>query len=723
LVEDARGIEAIAKELFGENSGSAEAKAGVKAFHDTAESLKQAFNEAGGNIGTLEDWNIPQHHSQDRALAAGRDQWLQTLSDVDRAKAIATRKLPPADWARDAWVADKMARVNRDAYVKEDGALFDDAEMKSFLDAAWQTVATNGANKIEPGQATGFGARSSRNAEHRAIHYKDAQAWLDDVKQYGEKGIYQIMIDHVSRLSRDIALIKTLGPNPDRLFNLLADEVWQRDKLQNPTKGEALDKQRTWLDTLYNEVAGKHEPPASRRLANGFQAVRDWLIATRLGSAIITSLSDEGTLYLTARVNDLPLMQVARNELAAMNPANREELRLANRAGISLDTAIGYMNRFGQESLGPSFTRKMASATLRASGLLAITEARRRAFQTTMFDAIGHLTRTKDFAALDPHDSRMLKSTGLTEAEYRTWQLAKVEDWGHNETVLTPASIMHIPDADLAALSVTTGKTPSALRNDAMMRLLGHVIDEGNMAVIEPGARERAFTSGQFSRGTWSGELARSFFLFKSFPIAMIERHFYRGMGQETAGGKAVYLASLLAGTTLLGAVSQQIAELVAGRDPRNMNPIDGKGGGRFWVAALMKGGSLGIYGDFLFSNVTRHDNSVLASMLGPVFGEVESMLNVSQGNLVQWIMDKDTHAGAEVLRELKGLTPGASLWYTKSALDHLFFQQLQDYLSPGYAWKVENRARREFGQESWWGFAHPTPDRAPDLSKAWGTQ
>src|SRR3546814_19809484 len=54
--------------------------------------------------------------------------------------------------------------------------------------------------------------------------------------------------------------------------------------------------------------------------------------------------------------------------------------------------------------------------------------------------------------------------------------------------MLTPEAIYRIPDADLADL----GGNPRAIREQAATRLLGTILEETDIAVIEPGARERA---------------------------------------------------------------------------------------------------------------------------------------------------------------------------------------------------------------------------------------
>jgi hypothetical protein len=218
---------------------------------------------------------------------------------------------------------------------------------------------------------------------------------------------------------------------------------------------------------------------------------------------------------------------------------------------------------------------------------------------------------------LDPTDWRILKSKGITDADWKVWRLAQVENWnGTNSTMLTPESIARIPDADLTK----AGFTPKD-RSEATHKLLGAVLEETDMAVITPGARERALMGGHLQRGTWKGELTRSFFLFKSFPMAMVMRHWMRGNGMETAGGKAAYIASLVVATTALGALSLEVDQMLQGKDPRTLNPAE-KGGVRNWFAAMLKGGSLGIYGDFLFSDATQGGHKgPFAAAMGPVAG------------------------------------------------------------------------------------------------------
>lgn len=690
LFENQQGIEAIIRELYGEHTGNADAAAGAKLYHEVAEQLRVRFNRAGGDVGQLEDWGLPQHHSQMRVADAGKDSWIDKVIPL----------------------------LKRDHYIKEDGNLMNDAELRAFLGEAWTTIATNGANKVNPGQAKGNGARANRGSESRQIHFKDADSYIAYQKEFGERSLYEVLVGHIEGVSKDIALVETLGPNPDHTFRFFKDKVTQEQKLADPPNVGKVDRDALRAESLYNQVAGKTQPVASEWLARGFDTLRSWLVASRLGSAVITSFSDEATMRLTARLNNLPEMRLLANELAAYNPGNRVEERMAQRAGLALNTMLSTLNRFGNDSLKTNWVSKLSGATIRASGLAAMTEARRRAFGVTMMGAIGDVVRkAPDLSALDPMDNRMLLSKGITDTDFKVWKRATLEDWGGgNDTMLTPESIYRIPDADMARIDPDSSQW-QGLKEQAATRLLGAILEETNVAIIEPGAKERAAMRGGLQRGTWKGELTRSFFLFKSFPIAMMVRHWKRGMSMPNQGGRAAYLATLLAATAVLGMASLQVNEVLSGRDPRRM--FGGEHWRKNWISAMLKGGSLGLYGDFLFSENTQHGGGILSALEGPVFGLADDMLRTTQGNAVKASQGKETTLGADLVRMVRSNTPGASLWYTKAALDHLVFHQLQEYFSPGYLTNMRRRAEREFGQRYYWEPGEVAPDRMPDIASA----
>src|SRR3546814_6554832 len=103
-----------------------------------------------------------------------------------------------------------MPLLNRACYVTETGARMNDAEVAEFLGEAWKTIATGGANKIEPGQFRGTGARANRGSDSRVIHFRDGDAYLDYQQQFGERAIYDVMTGHVQRSEEHTSELQSL---------------------------------------------------------------------------------------------------------------------------------------------------------------------------------------------------------------------------------------------------------------------------------------------------------------------------------------------------------------------------------------------------------------------------------------------------------------------------------------------------------------------------------
>ncbi|MDZ3795277.1 hypothetical protein PRL05_18040 [Klebsiella sp. SG01] len=677
LFEDEASVRDLVYEMRGQDTGNVRAKKGAKAWAGVTELLRQRFNDAGGDIGYLENWGIPQHHSMEKVGRVSQDKW----------------------------ISDVIGKLDRKYYIKDDGQLMSDAELKTFLGEAYNTIATGGLNKLSDTGMRISGARSNRGNASRQIHFKDADSYLEYQREYGDRSLWEVMVGHLEGISKDIALVETYGPNPDHVFRSILDEVTAEQATANPERTGRIKRLANSTENLYNFIAGKTQPIANPHIARWSDNIRNWMVASRLGSALLASFSDLGTMYMSAKVANIPMNRLFMNQLEAMNPANRTELARARRAGLAMESLLGSVNRWAMDNMGPSVSRWAATAVMRASGLTAWTDAHKRAYGVTMMGSLGEVvSRAPDLRSLDDSDFRILKSKGITEQDFSVWKLAQQEDWGNgNTTMLTPESIMRIPDAAVMHLG-----PPERVRFEAMRRLLAAVSEEVDMAVITPGAREQLFTGGGLQRGTWKGELTRSVFLFKSFPISVVLRHWTRAMGMPSAGGRAAYIAAFLASTTMLGALSQQLNDMASGRNPREMA---GKDAGKFWLGALLKGGGLGLYGDFLLSDHTRYGGGALASMLGPVAGLVDDVVKLAQGIPLNAVEGKPEQTGGDLVKLGKGLIPGANLWYAKAALDHMIFNQLQEYFSPGYLRKMEQRSKKEFNQTYWWRPQDVTPE------------
>jgi hypothetical protein len=685
----------LISEMKGKDTGNAMAKKGAETWAKVADDARLWFNDKGGDVGHLDDWGFPQHHSQERVAKAGAE----------------------------AWAADVYPALDLKKYVDLAGNPMGETAIKDLLKNAWLSIATNGANKIDPGKARGHGARANRNAEERQIHFKDADATLGYWAKYGEKTFPDILIGHMDQMAKDISFLEHFGPNPDATFRVLRDQAEQTAKLADPTGIDKIEKELASLDNLYDYAAGKSKPVANRAIAGFFDAVRNLNAAGKLGSAFWASFyGDKVMMDAVGRINNLPAFQSFYNELRLLNPFNVAERRQLQRQSLMLDYMTSAMHRFGDDLGRSSWTGKMSNAVMKLSGMSAINEWRRGAFGLTMMDSIGHEVSTKDFAQIGEQDAHLLNSFGITEGDWQVWKLAQLEDYGHgNNTMLTPESIGKITDEQLAGAGIIpkdAGPDAGArVRREAVVKYLGALHSESMNAIIEPGWNDRAKMVGGLQRGNLRDELTRSFWQFKSFPIAQFSRMWDIGLARPTTGGKAQFLSTIVLMQTMAGAMMLQTQSVLSGLDPRPMDDW------KFWAASFIKGGSLGIYGDFLYSQsgTTRYGSGPLEILAGPTIGSAATAVStlVKAGNAMS--EGKDTHLAANLINMAKGFIPAQNLWYTKAATDHIIFQNAQEQLSPGYLANMRANSQRNFKQDWWWAPGEATPDRAPNMANAIG--
>jgi len=677
MIEDAREAADLVREIFGEASGNPLAAKGARAWLETVETMRQRFNAAGGDVGKLDYGYLPQPHDDVRVARAGQAKWVE----------------------------DILPLLDRSRYVDADGVRLDDAQMAELLGQAWATIATGGLNKLEPGKSQGHGMRANRGSEHRVIHFKDAASYLAYAKSYNRGGVLSAMQGHVSRMASDIALVEEFGPNPEVQFRFLHDTA------RKTGEADLVGPYLVRTTEMWDVLTGKAGQAVNVKLAEVAQGARNIEVFGKLGSAFISSITDLPTYFVTTGFNKLGFVEPVINLVRSFGKGTTE---YANRAGLVADSIISDMNRWAEGNIGKGWTAKLANATMKASLLEAWTDAVRRAFSVTMMGALGKMSRT-GWAALDAADRLRLEAKGVTETDFKVWQLATPEDWRGSQ-MLTLQAVRAIPEPDLQAAGLTLRD-----QNRAVARLLGTIADESEFASLGQDLNTRAAVTRGTQKGTISGEFLRSLALFKGFPLAMISRHWGRASELWRHGDKAssvAYSAALATGLTTFGAIAVQLKDIINGKDPRDMTTA------KFWGAAFAQGGGVGIFGDILYTGMGGQNRAGLPNWMnlaGPVIGSAFEAADLTFGNIGQAVRGEDTHIGAEAMRFARSHAPFVNLWYAKGALDHAGLQDLQEYLSPGYLGRMRERAHEDWGQEFWWKPGTGLPDRAPRLVEAMG--
>lgn len=677
----------LVKEIFSNGDGSSGnkiAQAGAKAWLQTIEAMRTRFNGAGGDVGKLDYGYLPQPHDSARIREAGS-------KVLGRAPTLAE--------AQAKWVQDTLPLLDRKQYVQPDGRMMNDAEVQDLLRGAWETLSTDGLNKTEPGQFNGSGAKANRGSESRVLHFKDGAAYLEYNSAYGMGSMYDAMIGHIGGMSRNIGLVERMGPNPNQQFRLQLDLAERAD-------GAVLRSFGNKPQAYWDIISGTSGTPDSARLAAVGQHIRNIQTFGKLAGAVISSITDLGTIAVTAGYNKLPYWDLLKNTLTAGGKGARE---FANTHGMIAESMITDLNRWQGENIANNWSGRLANSTMKLSLMNAWTDTMRRGFSMTMMAGLGKLSKT-DWGALSEWDRSHLMRKGITEADWQVVNAAQLTDF-RGQGMLTPEAIAASGHPEAAQVTA---------------KVLGFITDESEYAVMNPDLATRAIqTWGGTQAGTGVGELARLTSQFKSFPVAMVSRHWRRMMeggasmdGSPVLANKMAYTAALALTTTALGAIVFQTKQVIQGKDPVDMTTP------RFWSRAAAQGGGAGFLGDMILGDTTQ-DRSTMDTMgrmaLGPTFGSLADVYELTKGNIDEALAGKDTHAGAEALRFAKSHTPYVNLWYAKAALDHMILHSVQENLSPGYLDRQKSKAYKDWEQEFWWQPGQAEPNRGPNLSAIGG--
>ncbi|ENX30024.1 MULTISPECIES: hypothetical protein [Acinetobacter] len=678
---DAELVQKIVRERFNDSTGDPLAKKISDKMGEVFEGMRERFNRAGGDIGKLDDWGLPQTHSLEKIVLAGKQAWVQKAEGL----------------------------IDTSKYVHEDGTYYSQQEIRELLEYSFDTLSSNGANKTEIGRQS-FGGNSkvtSRHSESRVLHFKDAKSWMEYQAEFGGMPFVDLVEAHINGLSKDIAMVENLGSSPKNAMRILMDAAEQKD-WQKGIDANDTGKSRKRAQTMFDEFSGQNTPQ-SEVLANLGLAYRSMNVASMLGGTTISSVTDQAMIAKTASIHGIAYRKTFGELISQLNPANKEDRELAHSLGLATDEMLGSIARWSDDGLtsvhGKSqklarVSSGIASQVMRVSGLNALTAASKVGFTKMLMHKYGTLTRSKAWADLDAMDRELMEKTGLNERAWEVMRLADpVMDRKGNQ-LMSARSIYEIPDSDLTRFG-----DPQKVRDEVATQFQEHLLDEQGMAVVEAGLRERTWMSAGQRKGTGMGELVKSMLQFKSFPAAFLMRHGSRAMAQDGVKGKAAYGVSLFAMTTLLGALAVQLKELANGNDPSTMwDSDDPQKTMNFWTRSAVQGGGLSILGDILVAGTDTSGRSTSDFMVGPLGSDVKAVLGLTVGNLTQYYDDKDTNAANEAFRLLKNKIPAQNLWYTKAATNRLVFDEMQDMIAPGYREKLLRKAEREHDRTRFWG-------------------
>lgn len=649
-------FEDVVREIYGHNTGHPEAQRLANQWADTMEGYRQARNRAGGTVGKLDNY-APQYHDPTVMQRAGKQ----------------------------AWVSFMMQNLDRRQYMSEAGFPLDDAALGDVVNRMYDTIVTDGVNKIEldaqglaKDAAAGFGSANVArmlNSSHREIHLRDAEAVIAYNRQFSDRSLGAAFFSHLSGSARDVALINELGPNPGMTFATLRDTALKKDSLIPGAKfdrdGSVKGASRAGFgpDAYFRQIVFSGNDFTGLDVIN--KGMTAYHAATKLTSTamrapfqdtpgILLNMADVGQLKNIGAI----LRGAFRPKEAAIFGIGAEVAVQSARDGAERMMLLGRLQKAN------TLTR-YAQGTLKFTGLVAWTNAARRAGQTSHALALGEWASTP-WGRLDDSQRGLLNNAGITEA-----------DWTHIMSVPRQAlrgHPVHNVD-DVTSLGLSPDET---LRLQS--RMMGFIRMGGDIVTSENNITAQAV----LNLGGKGNILTKQIMLFKRAG-SIQTAHMLDRLSRKSGATKAGYIAATAALGVSFGYMALVAQALTEGQNPPPLNDW------RTIGKALAVSGGFAMLQDLITSasdaiggNKSGHASSPIAT-----FSDLASLgqigYQLSQGNY--------SDAGYRAIRFTRQQIAPLNYWYTQAAVDHLFFNDAAEALNPGYQKRLRKYADQK-GQQ-----------------------
>lgn len=679
----------IAREILGEATGDVKAKGFAEAWLKVSDVSVDLFNMAGGSMNRLKNY-LPQAQNSVRLVKAGKETW---VGDHMRKGIV--------NWNKTRW---------------PDGSMISPAERQKVMETVYDTLVTDGANKIDDTAFRGRGrAVGNMMDDHRFLHYENAQAWLDMHEAYGEGNVFEVLTQHIEAMSHKIAAIETFGPNPEMTaLNLksIVRKAASKEGGEAMSHAEAVMKNK--FDPIFETIMRENPMDPHSAFGGMVTGTANILTSAQLGSAFFLAMPGDAMQTLAVRaLNNMPLFSgidtyfktLISSKLGGDATFQRS---IATQSGYIYDEVVMAtyaQSRFtGVATVGPSATRFLSEATMRLSLMSGHTRSSR---WTAQSEFMGLMQRTKgDTFDKLPH-KHVMGRYGI-----------KPEDWDafrKNVSTFNPRKDVNF----LRPIDILETTIPN--RQELYRKFQVMVFEESRNMVPDASTEAAVSLRGTTRPDTLAGGLLYSFSMYKNFPMTFVMLYGRLGLTSPSVKGRLGFYAGLGAGMTLVGAMGTQMREISKGRDPL---PMDNAA---FLGKSFMSGGALSIWGDFLFSGVNQFGRGPGDVAAGPIVGFLGDTTNLVLGDTFKFaegigsLSDKqfESTTGQRAVEYARRYLPGTTVWWARKTLEAQVFDRLQELADPKAYQKQRNKAKkreRDFGQGYWWAPGDRTPSRSPQF-------
>lgn len=663
----------------------------------------------------------------------------------DNPARIANRSVDPnkvakaggASWGQGfaAWKADAQ-KMDWQKSFEGKFATATEAERNALLERIYANDVSGAHPHFSTGQA-GFGRASvaRRQSFERDIIFSNARDEINYMKKYarGENIAEQVSFG-LESAARDIQIMRKFGPNPKQTWSKFVDG-WM-DEIRNDTTiseqtrvsrmKKLQDENNKQLRSIWPSILDETGAPGDNNLAKFIAFFRGAsFISARLGLAGLSSVGDiplrmKYSRYWGEEASRHSVAEGAKHLVRTFNQLSAAEAKLAAKeGGFRLETLTRPIGLTPEEELGLGGMARFSQHVMKWASHSFLNNGQ----HVGAFVADGSRFasyRGLKFEQLNEGTQRALRQFAISADEWDVLRRMQTEKYGNEIEIFQPGNIREMPVSEFRKLVRDENPTEEqmfraqTLLADKFRNMLGEMATNFTSA---PSLSMRARLTLGTKRGTLEGELLRTGLSLKSW----VAKYMYEGLGGELHGygadrlsfSEAIWntlthkgggrkgLAQLITAGVVAGYAWAAMNDIAKGKTP--VDPTGEHAWEAFFRAFAFQG--LGLITDFTLAEERANTDAPLSvgdrviDILGPGLGTM-----VDFGDLVQrtgraivsgeW-REKRGKLGQQMFSMLYHNIPGNNVYWAKYALDYLVANNISNLLNPGYARRLEDRAKQ----------------------------
>jgi hypothetical protein len=634
----------------------------------------------------------------------------KTSHDADLIRTAATpgRGKGGTDADRAAWSDAVMPLLDLRRTFGSD----DPVNAKAMLDRIWVDLKNGEHFDISLLDEPRVGNVARQASASRELHFRDADSWLAYNARFGRANPTRTVMQAFDQAARRTALLREFGTKPREEFR--ADIANLKAMYKETPHFQRIKDVEQKLWNRYNQIDGSENKPANRvasNIINGWMSIQR---ASKLMRAPFTHLAGLPAKASALRYIGVPFAERWKTMFSDMlrgSPGTEKRI-VGDLLLEGIESTMDHVwAKFDNQDSVHGWLAEKENKLFRYTGITALTENQRVGAERIAARHVG-MNRGKAWEDLHPKDQRMFDLYGMGKPE---WDAINKVDWHtfSDRTYLTPDIARRLSDDQVAAMlgerRTISQRALGSLqpqdivkaREDLVDAIHAMYYDQGREAIFEPSARTRAMLYQSTLQSSPPLALAlRLLYQFRVWPAEMIMRTWGRTIyGGDSTKEKIGGILELMAGSVIFGTVAEALREFIQGQDPTTRiaeHPV------KYITRGFLRSGAGTIAGDYLLGEYDRHGLSILASMAGPTYGQIEPLNNLRNDLQDAVLKGKWGRLGAESIRFLRTNMPAADMWWTFKMFDYLVTNELQEWLNPGYLRRMEQRMKQKQGTTFW---------------------